>query len=542
MGTWCPHIEIQRLEKAVTDKRLSFSAAYMAVRSLEAMITDHPAAVSLQTPKSLEALLKSTRYTRQSQALAFYREAAHAVAAVLLKTRDRHVLASCIFMLKNIAAGRTGAPQRAAAEALGNLPIAVQGPALQQETLAEIPTVPFSDICRRASIHQDRPRVLGRSIVWPVKGQNHVFVIKQAENPSALQGLHQEALWMAYLSQADPGFRNTWHVPRPLRFHDSYVFKPARIPKGLRSRISPSTGAGAMAYMAHSTYFSYPNAPANAGSLDSAAFNAVMTANARILGYLTRMGIVHTAPIPLFHNRTQRLRRRDNGIYEWPRGGRLDRWLHSCQFPNLGVSGIRDFEHMIPVSGPDPRLYRHIGTHLLGMVLVMGSYFRNKDPDRLGLDDSGRPQDVRDLFDQTLFRRMIEDTFRAYYRGFVGRRFTAEMPVDMHRLTSRLTEEMGCDRHMVEILRTADQQAMSVQEFRDFLHQRGYTPEEAWACQKGDKDITIRSGPHLGDFNGRISVPELTTFLSNASAFCIADKYVSDRWADVSKTSTVQPC
>ena len=44
-------------------------------------------------------------------------------------------------------------------------------------------------------------------------------------------------------------------------------------------------------------------------------------------------------PIPLFHNRTQRLRRDDQGRYQWFRAGRLDQWLDSCAFPNLGLSG-----------------------------------------------------------------------------------------------------------------------------------------------------------------------------------------------------------
>ena len=69
------------------------------------------------------------------------------------------------------------------------------------------------------------------------------------------------------------------------------------------------------------------------------------------------MGIVHTAPIPLFHNRAQAWRREDRGIYEWPRGGRLDRWLSSSRHPNIAASGLRDFEHLASIRRPGRQLY-----------------------------------------------------------------------------------------------------------------------------------------------------------------------------------------
>jgi len=39
-----------------------------------------------------------------------------------------------------------------------------------------------------------------------------------------------------------------------------------------------------------------------------------------------------------------------------------------------------------------------------------------------------------------------------------------------------------------------------------------------------EKDINLRTGPHLGNFNCRISLPELISFFNMASACCIAGR------------------
>ena len=78
---------------------------------------------------------------------------------------------------------------------------------------------------------------------------------------------------------------------------------------------------------------------------------------ALLLGWLAGRGIVHEAAIPLFHNRVQRDRREDGGVYDWRLPGRLDRWLASALHPNFGLSGLRDFEHLASLERTS-RLYR----------------------------------------------------------------------------------------------------------------------------------------------------------------------------------------
>lgn len=248
--------------------------------------------------------------------------------------------------------------------------------------------------------------------------------------------------------------------------------------------------------------------------------------NAWLLGRLTSLGIVHSAPIPLFHNQVQRQRRRDHGLYEWFRAGRLHAWLDSCSYPNLGLTGIRDFEHFITFKGLNSKLYRYIGTHLLSLFLIAGSYFRNKDRDRVGLDNTGEPVDARDLFDKYFFKELIRVIFLSYYHGFVEKQFRGEIPVGLDELTIRMIEEMGVDRHMEEMLRIADQKEMTDEEFRDFLGKKGYSRGQIKAIKKGIEDIAIFSGPHLGEFNHGISLPELIESVGTMSALCIVGRYL----------------
>jgi hypothetical protein len=237
------------------------------------------------------------------------------------------------------------------------------------------------------------------------------------------------------------------------------------------------------------------------------------------------MGIAHTAPIPLFHNRAQRHRREDGGRYRWTHAGRLDRWLASCRYPNFGVSGLRDFEHFEFVVGRARCRYEIIGSHLISLLLVAGSYFRSKAPDRMGLDASGQPVDTRDLFDRALLQTMIGDIYRAYYEGFTGEALPEGMPISPAHLADRMIEEMGLDRHMEEILRVVDQDAMDRFAFTSFLESRGLPRRAALRKTKGQRDIVLMTGPHLGGFNQPISLPELIDFAAAGAARCVAGRF-----------------
>jgi hypothetical protein len=207
----------------------------------------------------------------------------------------------------------------------------------------------------------------------------------------------------------------------------------------------------------------------------------------------------------------------------------LDQWLASCRYPNFGMSGIRDFEHFRSVEGSGRHLYHHMGAQLLSLLLVAGSYFRSREGNRVGRDHLGRPEDARDLFDFALMERTIRAVFEEYYHGFVGKRLSWPLAFDSKRLTQRMVDEMGVDRHMEEILRVVDQDAMSEEEFKAFLQERGYDFKEADGLRKGRGDITMETGPHLGGFNERISLPEMIEAVGAISGVCIAERYWKEK-------------
>ena len=96
---------------------------------------------------------------------------------------------------------------------------------------------------------------------------------------------------------------------------------------------------------------------------------------------------------------------------------------------------------------------------------------------------------------------------------------------DLDHLAGRMIEEMGVDRHMEEILRAPDQARMPDADFRDFLKERGYSDRQREPIIKGEADLVILTGPHLGDFNSTISLPELTLATETVAGLCMAGRF-----------------
>jgi hypothetical protein len=143
--------------------------------------------------------------------------------------------------------------------------------------------------------------------------------------------------------------------------------------------------------------------------------------------------------------------------------------------PQLGATGLRDFEHFESVTRSGRALYQSVGAHFLSLLLVAGSWFRAAAPGRVGLAADGTPTDARDLFDAPFLAACIASVFRAYHQGFAG--FTpAGLPLDARALADRMVEEMGVDRHMREVLRVHDQTAMTREAFEAFLVERAVPP------------------------------------------------------------------
>jgi hypothetical protein len=81
---------------------------------------------------------------------------------------------------------------------------------------------------------------------------------------------------------------------------------------------------------------------------------------------------------------------------------------------------------------------------------------------------------------------------------------------------------------MTELLRRTDQNALTDDAFFAFLKERGYRDDQLKRCNRGETDILITSGPHLGDFNRQISLPELIECVAAMSAVCIAGRFTAE--------------
>jgi len=183
---------------------------------------------------------------------------------------------------------------------------------------------------------------------------------------------------------------------------------------------------------------------------------------------------------------------------------------------------------MASFQGSSRGLYFHVGNHLLSLLLIAGSYFRNRDPSRIGTTPSGKTVDARDLFDPPFFKALVRGIFTNYYQGLVGKSPAEVLPFDIDHLTTRMIDEMGVDRYMDEILRMQDQKEMTEETFRALLQDCGVSADEACSMQKGERDIVLQTGPHLGGFNDRISIPELIEAVASLSALCMAGRWARD--------------
>ncbi|MBW1901237.1 MAG: SidJ-related pseudokinase [Deltaproteobacteria bacterium] len=513
-------------ENTLTDKAYDFTAKYMAVYYLQSLTESNPEVINSDTISILEKVLLDYEFSHQTQAYFMYKEVANTLCSIIIHSED--LADNALDTLKSLLGATSGHPHRATAEALGALPFSIQGPRITDKADGHIPCVTWEEICKEMDLTRTGPPgFVGRSLVAGVEPEGKLLVVKLARANESLDSLSCESLWMEYLLEQSHHFSVRFNIPEAIKIQESYTFRLRNIPAKGPQDIGLHPRGYAIGFVADEDYFTYPNDASEEKQLTHEEFGEVISRNAWLLGRLASLGIVHAAPVPLFHNRVQRQRRRDQGLYEWARAGRLDRWLDTCLYPNLGVTGVRDFEHLVSFKGKSESLYRHIGIHMLSLLLIVGSYFRNKDRERVGFDKHGRPVDARDLFDRDFLKALIYKLFCNYYSGFVSDEFKGVFPIDLEEFTSRMIDEMGVDRHMEEILRPADQNEMTDEEFKSFLRRRGFSTEKIKSFRKGAGEIVINSGPHLGEFNHSISLPELIEAVGTMSSLCIAGKYCS---------------
>jgi hypothetical protein len=525
-----PIVDRTLSEETLKNDLADFTAKYYAVFHLRSLATKSPEIIESKTLDLLRELMEDRKISHQRRSLFLFRQAAETLTEIITRSPNPKRARRVFSVLTSVIQSSNGHAHRASCEALGSLPFALSGPELSSYHLNKIPKISWENfLCENRLSGIVSPSFIGRSLVSNIKGSSRVLVIKFARKTDSVDSLLKEWLWLQYLGRHNGDFQKSCRLPRVLKSCQQPVFKIKDFPVSPETDLHPSKYA--IGFIAHQEYFKYPNDFSCDKPVETEDLNEVMTQNAWILGKLASLGIIHCAPIPLFHNRVQRERRRDNGLYEWFRGGRLDRWLDSCTFPNFGTTGIRDLEHLESFRGSQQTLYRFLGSHFLSLFLVTGSHFRNKNPGLIGLDESGNPVDARYLFNPDILKTVLQGIFHGYYEGFVGMPFDGMLPLDWDRLVYRMIDEMGVDRHMEEILRIADQLQMNDKEFHRFLLGRGFSESQIKEFTRGDADIILHTGPHLGAFNDRISLPELIEAVETTSAFCIAGKFFKERFS-----------
>jgi hypothetical protein len=531
MATRNTERKIKEISERLLSERLDALTTYLQLKELYELVENHPDRFCDETVSALNEKLNAGYLAARRLQYLTYREAARIMASIVLSTQDKPLAEQFIGTLKRIVYMSSDSQRRGVAEVLGSLPLHMHGPEITNGHAVDIPTVKWHDLSlkyRLSALPETGWEIAGRSIIFHIDDTS-VLVIKLASDSSSVPFTRNEAWWMNYLESKSGLFEKRFHIPKPLKIINDYVFHLEDLPEVFQDQMdAPEERYYALAYRAHRDYFAYPNDHRQNQRLETDDFREVMFRNAWLLGRLTSRGIIHTAPIPLFHNRVQRNRRPDSGLYEWQKGGRLDRWLTSCRYPNFGVSGLRDFEHLVSFKNNGLELYKKIGTHILSLILVVCSYFRNIDPDRFGRDEQGEPVDVRDFFDKPFLRELIQGIFSNYYHGFSDVAFEDDMPADFNHLIYRMVQEMGVDNHMDEWVRIADQKVMSAGAFEEFLKHNQLSNKDVVQIEKGKEDLAIVTGPHLGEFGREISIPELTEFLEVASATCVLGKYLTE--------------
>ena len=506
----------RHLEQHLASAR-GYNALFLAAGALEEACEAAPEAL---TPKGVDLILGSLNdrsFESRKTALFFYRRLADILTTTSRSLGPEHPIThQAMDGIIQAIGSSTGYRHLAMCAAAGNLvskETAFQS--LPDETTPPAPMA-LQELIKLAEFPKEAihtHEINGRSLSFCHGTQR--LVIKCARVSEDPVGLASEWQWMKRLQAQAP---HIGHVPIPLAHPLIHIEELSHGEYGMPTPV-------ATAYLTHGGYYAYPNEPKSPMGTPDAILAIGKAASG--FAHLASLGLMHTAAVPLFHNRVQAARRDDDGIYLWQKGGRLDRWLESCRYPNFSSSGLRDFEHMkrTPemISG---EFYRLMGDQVLSLLLAAGSHFRSLGGTAAFPPFSrGDETDFRALFSQDQFREMLCTIVSGYHEGFSGLPCPELFQGLIDEMVPLLTEKMGRDTDMEEILRARDQVPMSHKDFSTFLASRRLSPEEIAAHTKDEKDIALYTGPHLGRFNRKISCPELLEFTATVASITIINGF-----------------
>ncbi len=509
---------------------MGFTGTFLAIQYVESCVQGNTSQISEQTICALIKSITNSKYDNKKQSYFLYKQISHILIYIIVHASHLPVY-SVIISLQTLLFSTYGNKKRAISEALGSLPIDICGPKFEQNMNTDILSLSFeSFISNYPTLVPNKVFWKGRTLIINLLSQQYLC-IKFARTEEDFIRLGQEIAWLRFLND-NPIDDNkidskaVFNPPVPVYIDNNFYFTFNELPPSIEENTKISNPHLAIAFTTDRNYFDYPNEPTKKIKSTDLIQNTFQKC-ARIMGNMVSKGIIHTALIPLFHNRVQQTRRQDLGIYNWQQGGRLDQWLNSCRYPNFAVSGIRDFEHLISIDNSDC-LHHYIGEHILGFILVLASCFRNQAPKVKGFDENGVSIDARYLFNKPLFNNFICIIINTYYFGITGKSFHQIDYLVNDSFIDQLIDAMGIDTHMEERVRIEDQNNMTETEFKLFFKNRGIDDEDIKKMNKGIEDIIIHTGPHLGGFNQPISVPKLIDLLFCLSSMCISDRYIME--------------
>jgi len=225
--------EIIRAEDILVKNEYDFSAKYLALRHLHSVVRTSPEIARSETILALNGIFHNSAISSQTQSFFLFRETATILCLIAVNPIDRPLAEEAYAVLLNILSTMAGNSHRAAAEALGSLPVSILGPEIKTRT-ATIPRVNWQEVLEEAGVTRSNPpSFVGRSIVRAVNGDGRLLIVKLALAGDSPQSLYDEALWLNHLCSDGYDFPVRFNIPVPIKVREGYLFRLGNRPASL---------------------------------------------------------------------------------------------------------------------------------------------------------------------------------------------------------------------------------------------------------------------------------------------------------------------
>ena len=230
--------EIIRAEDILVENEYDFSAKYLSLCHLHSVVRTSPGTARSETILALNGIFHNSAISSQTQSFFLYRETAAILCLIAVNPVDRPLAEEAYSVLLNILGTMAGNAHRAAAEALGSLPVSILGPEIKTRTAKTIPRVNWEEVLEGAGITGSNPPFfVGRSIAMAVNGDGRLLIVKSALAEDLPQSLYEEALWLKHLCSDAYYFPVRFNIPVAIKVRGSYLFRLNNRPVSLPAKV-----------------------------------------------------------------------------------------------------------------------------------------------------------------------------------------------------------------------------------------------------------------------------------------------------------------